>query len=227
MKDNTKTQPFNLDFGTVPTTSSLEVINVTIDSTQMFGDFAIAYDNELRRRNPIRYEAVGITSQDIEYYINGILAIHIQNDRHQSKVWREAKQLLIPTWIQFVISMIGTVVDTNSGLKFVPVFDFEYDMNKMLEVSQKLTYFIPDGVGLHKDAFPRDTEGDLDVMSFAVMNNYVCSMRKESHPLGSYVAAFLGFKLQQEATFKILYRVRYDDVEFIRSMLFADDTITK
>lgn len=220
----------NLNFGTVPTTSGSTEIKVTISPELMFSDFAEAYVQECRRRNPIRAQEVNLTEEELENYIEGILAIHVSNDAKQCKVWRQAKQLYIPTWIQFVISKIGTVWDTTTGRKFVPVFNKvidESNFNVLLVTSNKLRQFIPDGISMHKDAFPRDTEGDLDFMSYAIIDDYVKSIDKDAHPIASYVAAFVGMKLQEEAAFKILYAVRYDDVSFIRSQLFADDTIIK
>jgi hypothetical protein len=216
-----------LDFGTVPTTVGSTDILVELNPDFMFGDFAEAYVQECFRRNPIRANEVKITSEELKEYIQGILAIHIENDHHECKNWRNAKQLYIPTWIQFIISKVGTVWDYNSGRKFVPQFNHEYDMENLIKTSNKLRMFIADGISMRKDAFPRDTEGDLDFMSYAIINDYVVGINKDQHPIASYVAAFLGFQLQKEAAFSILYSVRYDDINFIRSQLFADDTIIK
>jgi hypothetical protein len=197
----------------------------------MFGDFAEAYVHECQRRNPIRAKEVGLSKEEMQNYLESILKIHLMNNAHDCPVWRQAKILYIPTWIQFVISKIGTVWDVAHGRKFIPTFAGEdvkrEDMDALIQTSNKIRQFMDDGLTMHKDAFPRDTEGDLDFMSYAIIDNYVKSVDKDAHPIASYVAAFVGMKLQEEAAFKILYSVRYDDVDFIKSQLFADDTIIK
>lgn len=216
---------FNLDFGTKPTTEHLEEVVVKLDPTIMLGDFASAYHQELMRRNPIKLETSGITPEDLEEYFEGLLSIRISSVVGKSKFWRQAKQLFIPTWIEFVISRIGQFIDFDNGLKFIPSYDKEIDIDKMLSLSIKLGSFISDGVSMHKDAFPRDIDGDKDVMSMAIIDDYVKSMSVTSHPISSYVSAFLGAKLEEETAFKILYRVRYDDINFIRSMILAEDSL--
>lgn len=219
-------EPFaELNFGTKPTTASFETISVKIVPEVMLADYALAYANEFHRRNPVKAEAVNLTKEELQDYFTGLLIIRVQYVNGACKVWREAKQLLIPTWIEFTLSQIGKVVDADRGLCFVPTIEGIVDISKLLAVSDKLRSFLPDGISLHKDAFPRSTEGDVETMSMAVIGQYVYSQSKDAHPISSYVASFLGFKLQEEAAYKMLYRVRYDDIEFIRAMLLREETM--
>lgn len=214
-----------LDFGTKPTTSSLETIDVTIDPKLILADYAIAYVRELNRRNPIRAKEVGVTEQELQDYFEGIVAIRVQSVSGTCKVWREAKQLLIPSWIEFTISQIGEVIDTDRGLRFVPKFEHDVNIVSMLETSNKLRAFTSDGVSMSKDAFPRSISGDPETMSMTIIDSYVKAQSKDCHPVASYIAAFLGFKLQEEASFRVLYGVRYDDVNFIKAMLLREGSI--
>lgn len=219
-------EPFaNFDFGTKSTSASFESISVEIDPKMMLNDYAKAYVQEFHRRNPVRAEAVGLTEEELYDYFVGLIAIRIESINGGCKVWREAKQLLIPSWIEFTLSQIGEVVDVDRGLRFIPTLKHQIDINKLLAVSDKLRAFIADGVSLHKDAFPRGTEGDPETMSMAIIGQYVYSQTKDAHPIASYVASFLGFKLMEEATFKMLYRVRYDDISFIKSMLLREESV--
>lgn len=215
----------SLNFGTKPTSTSLESIDVTIDKDLILTDFASAYFKELVRRNPVRVDAVGITEDELSAYFTGIVTLRVECVNGVCKVWRQIKQLLIPAWIEFVITQIGEVIDVDRGLKIRPVISESYDLDAMFETSDKLRAFITDGVVLNRDAFPREQTGDYETMSMAIINDYVQSQSKDSHPIASYVAAFLGFKLQEEAAFKMLYRVRYDDVEFIKSMLLREGSL--
>lgn len=215
----------NLDFGTKVTTSGLEVIGVTINPDLIINDFAQAYANELYRRNPVRAQAIAITVEELQAYFTGLIAIRVESVYGSCKVWRQAKQLLIPAWIEFTLTQVGEVLDTDRGFRIMPKFEYEYDLDAMLTTSDKLRAFISDGLVLLKDAFPRETTGCVETMSMAIIDAYVQSMDKESHPIASYVAAFLGFKLQEETAFKMLYRSRYDDIEFIRAMILREGSL--
>lgn len=225
MKNNNG-EPFaNLNFGTKPTSAALEEICVEIDPNMMLNDYAKAYVNEFHRRNPARAAAVNVTEQELQMYFTGLLLIRIETVNGNCKHWREAKQLLIPSWIEFTLSQIGEVVDVDRGLRILPTMQGHYDIEALLTVSEKLRYFTADGICLHRDAFPRDKAGDEETMTMAIIGQYVYSQSKDSHPIASYVASFLGFKLLEETTFKMLYRVRYDDIKFIRSMLLREESI--
>lgn len=214
-----------MNFGTKPTTSELETIAVEIDPKLMLHDYARAYAMEFYRRNPVRAEAVNITEEELAEYFTSLVALRVQCVQGKCKLWREAKALLIPAWVEFTLSQIGEVVDTDRGLRFIPTFEKDVDIDAMLSTSNKLRSFIPDGVVLNKDALPRGIEGDYETMSMAIIGNYVNSQSKDSHPIASYVAAFLGFKLLEETSFKMLYRVRYDDVQFIKRSLLTEGAI--
>lgn len=220
-------QYINLDFGTKPGATKLEIIEVSIDPALILSDFATAYYKELMRRNSIKAEACKITVDELSSYFTGLIKMRVLSVSEAGlKDWRVAKALFIPSWIEFSISRIGEVIDNVRGLKFIPVMDdTTYDLKEMLETSSKLQTFTVDGVVLHKDALPRSNEGDIETMSMAIVDGYVKGQDKYSHPVSSYVAAFLGFTLKKELDFKMLYRVTYDDVDFIREMLVAEETL--
>lgn len=214
----------SLDFGTKPTTTTLESIFVEVDPTAMLRDFAAAYLDELMRRNLDRATATGLTVDDLDQYFTGLLRLRVMFVNGNSQYWRQAKALWIPSWIEAVISNLGEVIDVDRGLIFKPVMKGDVNIDDLLRVSDALRLFTADGLGLHKDAFPRRTEGDPDVMSMAIIDGFIRSM-SAVHPIASYMAAFAGLKLQQEESFKILYRVRYDDFNFVKAMLMREGSI--
>lgn len=224
---------FNLDFGTKPSTAHLDKIVVYLDPT-MLDDYGKAYLKEARRVNPKRFETIFSDTEkaeaDMTRYLQGILAIRLECISPEGcKNWRRAKALQIPAFVQFAISEVGEVIDRTYGLKFIPRMDPEvdtqYDIDWMLDFSDNLAAFKDEGLAAEKDAFPRGNEGDPDVMNYVVVDSYVMGRTDTQTPIGSYVAAFLGFKLKEEITFKMLYRVRYDDVDFIRDMLMHTPSI--
>lgn len=219
----------DLNFGTKPTTDTYDTIYVSINPDMILSDFAQAYYYEMQRRNAPKFDSFvsngRLTVEKLDNYFKSIIMIRIQAVQGHCPVWRQAKRILIPTWIQFVISLLGEYVDINKGFKIVPTFDYDYNIEELIEFSSVIKSFSEDGLTMHEDAFPRDVEGDADTMSMVVIDGYVKSMTETAAPIMSYVNAFLGAKLEEEAAFKILYRVRYDDVRFIRDMLLHEEAI--
>lgn len=215
----------SLNFDTKPTSVKMDVATVEVHPEFMIADFAKAYVRELTRRNPIRYQASGLTVEDLDAYFQALVVMRVQSINDAFPRWREAKLLNVPAWIEFVLTCVGEVMDTDRGLHIKVTCDQTYDFAKALDVSEKLRAFKADGVVLLKDVFPRTAEGDVETMTMAIIDNYVCSQTKEAHPIASYVAAYLGFKLQEEVSFKMLYRVRYDDVDYIRTQLLQSEEV--
>lgn len=231
-KSNAKKE-FDLDFGTVISTSSLETVEVEMDPELIMRDYARIFTRNLQRVNHDKFGDIGFNmrlphkqSKSISaeeamfHYFKGILKIRIESVHDNCPNWKRAKALYIPAWLQFTISRVGEFIDRKHGLKFSPVFGEEYDMSWLLEFSEKLASFTEDGVEMFKDAFPRDREGSADTMSLAVIDNYVKGQHQVAS-INSYIAAFLGFKLKSDNNLAMLYRVRYDDVDFIASQLLA------
>lgn len=222
-----KDQSFsNLDFGTIPTGAMTETIQVEINPETMVTAFAGAYAKELVRRNPIRANdpQSQVTADELDTYFQGLLKIRVESVDNNCKVWRQAKRLVIPAWIQFALSRVGVVRIPEEGLIFTPVINVDYDIDKLLEISDKLRNYIPDGIKVFEDAFPRSEKGDIETMTMCLIENTV-NGHKLSHPVSSYVAAFLGFRARSDMASKALYRIRYDDVDFITSMIIHEGSL--
>lgn len=97
-------------------------------------------------------------------------------------------------------------------------------LEEALELSSRLSYY-EDDVQIRIDAMPRSREGDQDTMSSALVAGYVRSIKPVDHPIATYIAAFLGFSLKREQAFSVLYRIQYDDLEFIRAALTNNRTV--
>lgn len=234
---NQKVNYVKLNLDTKVTTNSLEKIHVAIDPKVMIGNFAQSYRNELRRRNFEKYDSDPLTVEEFNLYFQRLVKLRIMSVEDDCPDWRQARQLYIPSWIEAVISMLGKVVDTERGMVIIPSFELEWTyrdkkidgskgtIDEMLDFSLRLGSFREDGLVLHKDAFPRVPDGDKDVMMMAIIDGYVKSQLKVAHPIAGYIAGFLGMKLQQEQTFKLLYRVRYDDINYITEMLLREEMV--
>ena len=220
----------SMDFGTTVTTSNFDTLTVSIDPSITIDDYSQAVVADLERRNPIRFSAINAQLEGkgreplavlIPQYIRILLSIRVQSINGSCPNWRQARELNIPPYIQYVLSQIGEVNDVDRGLKFTPSYEYQYDIQEALEISSLIEIFSQDGVVLLKDAFPRSRQGDKETMSLVILNNYVMGIDR-SHPAKSYITVFLGMKLKEETELKALYRIRYDDIDFVKSMLLSE-----
>lgn len=234
--DQKKNPEFNIDLGTTkPTSVDLEVIEVGISSGVVMGNFAQALVREAMRKNPLTYEKVRLTEEESVQYFDYLMYNRILSLKGNPN-WRKLKVLYIPSYVQYAMRMIGEVTNHQFGLKFVPVWDGpmpegEGDPSKgtlityeeALVISDKLAAFSED-LQLVQDAMPRNTEGDADVMTTALIARRVHSM-KEVPITKTYLTAFMNFQLRKEMTFKVMYRLQYDDLDYIASALARAGTV--
>lgn len=219
--DTAKASFLDLNLGsTLPTFREMETINVLISEKNLLGNYALAFVNEARRVNPLRAEAIGLTTEEVESYSKYLLTKRIECVNLSCPDYRKLKTLYMPSWIQYNLSLIGKVVKYDVGLILMPVMESPSEMTfeEASVISEKIGSLSRD-LQIVQDAMPRQPEGDDDVMSTAMIAGYVCSLKEVSHVAFTYVTAFLGMKLQEEAMFKVLYRIRYDDVKFIATAL--------
>lgn len=214
--------PFvSMDLGSSqPTSIQMETVHVQITSENLLGDYAKAFINEGFRVNPLRAEQIGLTVEEMQKYSEYLLTKRIECVKNECKDFRRLKALYIPVWIQYNLSMIGQVIIRDKGLRLIPEMETPSTLSyeEALKISDKIGSFERD-LQIVRDAMPRSIDGDRDVMSTALIAGYVRSIEKVEHVSSTYVTAFLGMKLREEVAMRVLYRVQYDDVQFIAAAL--------
>lgn len=222
MKNESNGSYANLDLGSAkPTSVPMETIHVEISTENLLGDYAKAFVKEAYRVNPLRAEQVDLTEEEMLQYANYLVAKRVECVYGECKDFRKLKALYIPSYLQYTMAMIGRVIIRDKGLTLLPVCQFDViNYEQALAISEKVGMF-EDDLQIVQDAMPRDTSGDKDVMSTALIAGYVRSLEKVEHVSSTYVTAFLGMKLQEEVAMSALYRVQYDDVAFIQSALIT------
>jgi len=214
-------------FAARPASAEVTLIEVTVGLNSMIGDYANAFVHEAYVRTPLRAEQVGLTVEELNQYLDFLLFQRIECIHLRCTGFRKLKPLLIPAFFQYVLCQIGEVIDSQYGYHILPISADEADpitLARAFEISHKLEG-LKDDMALVRDAMPRSTQGNPDVMITAVIADYVRSMKVLEHPISSYVSAFLNLKLQKEAALGVLYRVRYDDVGFIRASMMGREEI--
>lgn len=200
----------------------METVEVTVSSEGLMGPFSQAFVTEAFRINPDRAKQVAITPEEVMAYSRYLLMKRVQTVHGTCSDFRRLKVLYIPSFLQYVLSMVGLVVDREYGLKLTPVFEEECTMTleQAIQVSEKIGSFEHD-MQVVQDAMPREIHGHRDVMGSALIAGFVRSYQKVEHIAATYVTAFLDMKLKQEVNFAVLYRIQYDDLDFITAALLS------
>lgn len=217
-----KVQDFrSLDFGSIANPVAQQEITVVVDPDVMVVDYGRAFFHECERINPAMIDRVGLTEQECADYCVYILGKRIQSIDGECSDWRKLKNLWIPSFVQYSISMIGKVNMREMGLVITPTLKEGVDIltyEEALAISNKMSYFERD-VNIVLDAMPRDEKGEASVMGTAIIAGYVKAIKKVEHIADTYIATFLGFKIKEETAMSVLYRTQYDDVDYIISAL--------
>lgn len=228
----------NLNFGFTSKPVDYQVIQVEVNPHFMMNEWAEAYANDLERRNPLKYQTakyqygdktVRLDSQVISKYMRQLLIYRVKDVNGELKgIYHVVKQLGIPAWIQFVISMVGNTNDWDRGLRYVPSLlepKDEVSIEEMLSISHVLRSFTPDGKPFFTNAWPKSKDGDKTVMSCAIVDGFVSGNDPNAHPIKTYVAGFFGAKIRQQDDYRMLYRINYDNIQQLKAMLMTEDTI--
>ena len=210
----------NLDLGTTkPTTVPMETINVIING-DLVSDYGRAFVSEAKRVNPLKAEQVQLTAEEVDAYSRYLITKRIESIHGNCDDFRKLKTLYIPVWIQYNLAMIGRVVMRDRGLTINPIEKQPSSMTfeEAIKISEKIGAF-EDDLQVVQDAMPRSSDGDRDVMSTALIADYVRSLTPVTHVASTYITAFMGMRLKEESAMAVLYRVQYDDVQYIATAL--------
>jgi hypothetical protein len=215
----------DIDLGSGPPTSlPMEKVEVVISAENLLGDYARGFIKRCRERHPLRAESLGITEEEVMKYCEFLLQRRVAFVDGSITDSRKLKVLAIPAFIQYCLENVGLVRLIDKGLTLVPVFKGKViTLDEAIVISEKIASF-ETITAVVFDAMPRDQYGNQEVMSMALIAGYVRGMEKVS-PVHSYISAFLGLKLAKENVYSCLYRVVYDDVEFIRSALTRQEVL--
>lgn len=221
----------SLDFGTKVSTDKLEVVEVKIDPITMTSEYASATLLEMQRMNPVKMESLQttLTVEALSTYFAELVNLRIAQVLGKKIDWRAMKQLHMPAWIQFTLESIGEVILVDQGLRFIPAENETWepvDMKALYAMSDLLRGFERDGLSVVSNGFKPSRDGDPETMTLCILDGYVKGLASvQSHPVHTYVAAFLGQKIVQEQAFRVLYRIRYDDVQFIAQSLLHESSL--
>lgn len=195
-------------------------VNIDINPKDLLLDFADAFSEELFRLQPRLVDKMQLSSKELSSYFKGVLYLRVLDVNGKNKFHRQERLLLVPAWIEYAISQIGIVTDSMYGLTFIPEMELEdFSIDDMIETSHKLSYYKDAGVELLENVYPRTNEGSESFMTMAVIKSKVCSYKKDADPLSVYLSAFLSSTLEERSALESLYRIEYQDVDYVRQVL--------
>lgn len=212
-----------------PTAVALTTVTVTIDPDVMITDYARQFYEERFRVDALLAErqekAKGVDHlcwEDIDKYALYLIKQRVLCVENQCRDFRLLKSLYIPSFLQYGLSLIGEVIIRDQGLRLIPEFTMpegkEIDFKEASRISGLIRMF-EGKLQMVLDGMPRTRLGDVDTMSCALIADELRAHHKVEHVANAYAAAFMGFKLKEEQAMQILYRIQYDDLEYIRSAI--------
>lgn len=206
--------------GTDPRAVDFTAVEVLISPDLILGSYAKAFVAESIRVAPQIADHIKLTEDEVGQYCHYLITKRVQMVNQECADARRLRVLYIPSYVQFVISTVGIVVDRTFGLELKPKMLEESSMKfeQALEISNKIGAFV-DKLQIVQDAMPRDWHGDEDVMASALIDGAIRSYKVLTHPAATYATAFLGSQLKKDEALKALYRISYDDLGFIAAAL--------
>ena len=194
-------------------------ITVVITDDNIAKPYVHGFISEMYRINPIFSKAIQLSEEELMDYINYLISERCKQVNGDYHARNRNKNMWIPDFIQYVISMIGIVEKRELGLRMIPEYGSEViSYEQATVVSNKLAQ-TQDFMSLSRNAFPKDEFGDAEVMTTVLVSTSVKSMNVLTHPVNQLITAFLGMRLKEEAMHGILYRVQYDDLQYLTNVL--------
>lgn len=204
----------------------LQTVEVEVSVDRIMEGYSKAFIHEANRVNFGLLDRSGLTADELTAYSAYLLTQRVKYVHQDCPQWRKLSNLWMPAFIQLAISLIGEVVIHEDGLRFIPIMREESAMTyeEAEAISNKLYNFY--GVlQVLKNAFPRSIEGDKDVMTCVLINDYVRGYSKVTLVQSSYVAAFLNMRLKEEMKFADLFRQEYDHIDTIANAIVSEPSL--
>lgn len=205
-----------------PVAVTNQEIQVVLQPEELLNDYSRNFVSEGERKHVLLAQTVQLTPEEVQEYARYLLYARVQQVHGELKNYRMMQLLFVPVWIEYTISNIGVLIIKELGLTFIPTMEastMTYGEAKI--ISDKIRMF--DGVLQVTDhAFPNEREGDADLMTTAVIADYVRSTKELMHPVTTYLTAFLGMKIREENAFSVLYRIQYDDISYLQRALDSE-----
>lgn len=224
---NKETNFLSMNLGdTTPRAVDYAIVEVNIDPQQLLGSYAKAFVMEAIRLAPTIMDSVKLTPEEVETYCHYLITQRIAIVNQNCKEFRKLKTLYIPSFVQYVLSSIGIVVDRIYGLELRPIIakPSETTFDQAYEISQRIGMFV-DKLQILYDAMPRDVNGHEDTMASVLVDDTIRSYKVLQHPAATYVSAFLGARLRKDEALSAMFRISYDDLGFISAALIAQKGI--
>lgn len=203
----------------VPT--DMRNINVNVSVSNGMKQFNHAFVEEARRKNPLMADSVGLTEEELENYENFLLKNRVDIVNMESKNFRQLKRLAMPCFVERALTDVGEVVLRDRALDIHPVFvgEVKIDLSEAIAISNKIEAFYND-LAVVEGAMPADPNGNVEVMTLALIEGWVMGMGDYNDPLVEYICYALGL-MMDETEFNSLYYMRYDDVKTIECNMAA------
>lgn len=204
----------NFNPGEIKTTPmELETIEVSFERAAIFDTFIQAFMYKIEIDGSHIQRHVQLTEEEATYYFEYLLHKRVEFLVGRKVNFDLLNQLWVPAFVETALAMIGKYVNLERNFQVVPVLTAErdFDEDRIRAIGMKFMR-LKDVTNMVEGGLCRRKEGDAEVMTTACIAGFVRSMSEVSSPIMTYFTGFLNTKIVEEASFKMLYRVQYDDI---------------
>lgn len=204
-----------------PVPAAYETIEVEVSLESIFNEYmdALLWKVQTDPRGSKLDEQLHLSGEDVRMYLGYILQQRVLRCNGGKVNFTLLNELWVPSFFITAMSLIGNYSDPQTGLTFrLKTSDStEYSEEEIQKIAFKFA-MLRDVIQSVRGAAPRSTDGDPEVMTTACIGNHVRSMAEVSHPLMTYFTAFLSAKVAEEVGMKGLYKLQYDNLDYLANV---------
>jgi len=204
------------DVAVQPSPTSYDELEVVIQPDRLIGSYAKALIDQTWSVNEPMAARVGLSEEELTSYLTFLIVQRVLWVNGEAKERNKLQLLWIPAFADLILTEIGTVHVRDFGITIVPKLNsteaITFDEAKV--ISDKLGRFA-EYITMFTNQFPRRLEGDLEVMSTALIDGYLKSFTTKVTPSSRFIAAYLGNQLRAKEALRGLFRVSYEPIDYI------------
>lgn len=138
---------------------------------------------------------LNFTEDDLNRYIDQIIAVRVMYVNGQRVAITPTDNLAIPSFLSLVLSNLGLARDNTYGIELYPVLEQSVDIDPEFLRSMSRNVRILSHIGVeYADGYSRSRDGSYEFMSMTLVDSYVRTWTKDSHPVYALLASTVGLR---------------------------------
>lgn len=204
----------------------LRRIEVVVSASYFKEDIAEGFAHMIKVRDSLKAEQVKLTADELTSLFHYMLTMRVRQVNRQDVPWKDLKEIILPDYCQYILSLVGIYIDDDHRLEIVPVMDQESNLtyDEALKISRKLRELVDD-FDVVNDCMPRKKSGAQGLMSCLVIDAFIRSYRRDNNNMQVAVAGLLNLKIKEETDILAKYEKVYNDINSIHAKYQLSDRL--